>query len=125
MAQEHCAIMGGYLAFPMNAEENSFINQMAKNQQVWLGGDLIGHNGIFFTSGSAPEGDRAIVQTFWRSGEPNNPVIEQCIQMLSGAVWNDRGCALLYSFVCQFPYAGACVGLPHPAFPDLKCFKKV
>ncbi|XP_018019797.1 mannose-binding protein C-like [Hyalella azteca] len=124
LARTHCGNLGGYLAFPMDDQENSFIRQLVKAQYAWLGGDMIGRNGTFLTSGSAPEGARPIRQTFWNTGEPNNPINEQCIMMIGSGKWNDGSCGSSYNFVCQFPYAGACMWLPHPAFHDLQCYRK-
>ncbi|KAF2352077.1 C-type lectin-like [Trinorchestia longiramus] len=121
-ALQHCQDMGFFLALPQNENENNFLKEM-NPLGLWLGADVIGHNG-FYTSGSPPQGDRQVLYSSWGSGEPNNPDTEQCALQLDKGTWNDMACSSAQTFVCQFPFSGACSALPISATPDLTCYRR-
>nr|XP_060625027.1 pulmonary surfactant-associated protein D-like [Anolis sagrei ordinatus] len=98
-AQAHCVHMGGTLAVPRNAAENSALQQIV----TW-------HNAraVLGISDRATEGKfedlkgQVIEYSNWASGEPNDAGNEDCAEMHPDGKWHDRGCALEWLVICEF-----------------------
>jgi hypothetical protein len=101
-AKSGCQKVGGYLAVPMNAKENSALWNIVKQknyQNSWIG--LTRHdkdNKFYTTKGKKPS------YTNWSPGEPNSNS-ERCAHMWShrDGTWNDAGCHNQFHFICHQP----------------------
>ncbi|KAM9197406.1 mannose-binding protein C [Dugong dugon] len=92
-----CAQYRASVATPRNAEENTAIHNVAKDE-AFLGitdkesegqfVDLIG---------------RHLTYSNWKNDEPNNAGNEDCVILLSDGKWNDISCSVSHLAVCEFP----------------------
>ncbi|XP_041096216.1 macrophage mannose receptor 1-like [Polyodon spathula] len=110
-AELFCLSVGGNLASVHSIEENNFIQNLinkndASNTITWLGGsDCFKEGSWYWTDGSKWD------YNIWNKGEPNNFLVENCLQINFGAPggWNDMACLNLYPFVCvyknNYPFA--------------------
>ncbi|CAB4007499.1 Hypothetical predicted protein, partial [Paramuricea clavata] len=99
-ARASCRKLGGDLAVLSNHKENNAVWNIVKQKQ--LGNPFIGlvrnQDKKFYTvQGVKPS------YINWYSGEPNNPHLEQCGQLLihHNGQWNDVSCNSKYHFICQ------------------------
>uniref|UniRef100_A0A8D2JCQ3 C-type lectin domain-containing protein n=1 Tax=Varanus komodoensis TaxID=61221 RepID=A0A8D2JCQ3_VARKO len=96
---EHCSRMGGTLAMPRNAAENSAIQQIVvwHNKRAVLGITDRSTEGRF----EYPDGN-AISYSNWAPGEPNSAGNEDCVEVHPDAKWHDRSCFLEFLILCEF-----------------------
>lgn len=94
-----------------SASENSYINSIISNGNVWLGGTdqsaegtWLWYDGEQFWQG---EDDGVPVNSLysnWNNNEPNQSGDEDCLEMrLSGGNWNDLRCTNNLRYVCEGP----------------------
>jgi hypothetical protein len=104
-ARTHCQQqLLGELVHVGDAAENAFV-QAHVGDDSWLGGNDVAVAGTwrwsddasqFWVSGATPS------YANWASGEPNNGSgNEQCAQMYTSGLWDDRACADQLAFVCE------------------------
>ncbi|XP_034993959.1 pulmonary surfactant-associated protein D-like isoform X1 [Zootoca vivipara] len=98
-ARETCSRLGGALAFPRNAAENSALQKIVTwhNRRAVLGINDMATEGRFENL----NGD-AIAYSNWARGEPNNLGNEDCVEMHEDGKWHDRGCTLEWLVICEF-----------------------
>ncbi|XP_033004646.1 pulmonary surfactant-associated protein D-like [Lacerta agilis] len=98
-ARETCSRMGGALAFPRNAAENSALQKIVTwyNRRAVLGINDMAAEGRFVNL----NGD-VIGYSNWAQGEPNNLGNEDCVEMHQDGKWHDRGCTLEWLVICEF-----------------------
>ncbi|XP_063289939.1 pulmonary surfactant-associated protein D-like [Pelobates fuscus] len=95
-----CSSAGGQLASPTNAEENQAVLSLdlLNNKSAFLGINDIQTEGTF----RYPNG---VIIRFsnWYTGEPNDTSgNEDCVEMYSSGLWNDRSCAEIRLVICEF-----------------------
>ncbi|XP_053243407.1 pulmonary surfactant-associated protein D-like [Podarcis raffonei] len=98
-AHETCLRMGGALAFPRNAAENSALQKIVTwyNRRAVLGINDMATEGRFeYLNGDV------IGYSNWAPGEPNNLGNEDCVEMHQDGKWHDRGCTLEWLVICEF-----------------------
>ncbi|XP_062989368.1 pulmonary surfactant-associated protein D-like [Elgaria multicarinata webbii] len=98
-AKASCSHMGGAVAVPRDAAENSALQQMVSwhNKRVVLGIHDMGTEGRFeYLDG------QVIGYSNWAPGEPNNVGNEDCVEMHPDGTWHDRSCAIPWLIVCEF-----------------------
>ncbi|XP_007942212.1 mannose-binding protein C [Orycteropus afer afer] len=93
-----CAKYQATVATPMNAEENTAIQKVAK-EETFLG-----------ITDEATEGQfvdltgKRLTYVNWNSGEPNDSdSAEDCVILLKDGKWNDISCSSSFVAVCEFP----------------------
>ncbi|KAF7247294.1 Pulmonary surfactant-associated protein D [Varanus komodoensis] len=98
-ATASCSRMGGTLAMPRNAAENSAIQQIVvwHNKRAVLGITDRSTEGRF----EYPDGN-AISYSNWAPGEPNSAGNEDCVEVHPDAKWHDRSCFLEFLILCEF-----------------------
>ena len=110
-AQEECSNNNADLASVTSSEENRFINQLAGNATIWIGGNDRETEGTFTWSDGSPWNITKLKE-FWAPGEPSNTIQdtprtylyldEDCVEQTeSGSRWYDAPCNWEYSFVCK------------------------
>nr|XP_028585043.1 pulmonary surfactant-associated protein D-like [Podarcis muralis] len=98
-ARETCLRMGGALASPRNAAENSALQKIVTwyNRRAVLGINDMATEGRFeYLNGDV------IGYSNWAPGEPNNLGNEDCVEMHQDGKWHDRGCTLEWLVICEF-----------------------
>ncbi|XP_003783819.1 mannose-binding protein C [Otolemur garnettii] len=93
-----CAQFQASVATPRNAEENTAIHNLAK-EEAFLGITNERTEGQFVDlTGST------LTYTNWNEGEPNNAGSEEhCTVLLKNGRWNDIKCSSSFLAVCEFP----------------------
>ncbi|XP_056386952.1 pulmonary surfactant-associated protein A-like isoform X3 [Hyla sarda] len=94
-----CENVGGSIARPLNAAENSAIVNILKqyNRYAYLG----------IIEGATP-GDfhyldgQHVNYTNWRRNEPSGKGKENCVEMYTDGTWNDKACNQYRLTVCEF-----------------------
>ncbi|XP_046707149.1 galactose-specific lectin nattectin-like [Silurus meridionalis] len=99
-AEQNCVNMGGHLASVHNKEEYAFIQGLIlkitlSNKLTWIGANKIDTVSIWFWSDGS-----TFDYTFWSPGQPDNLMVENCLQMNYGGCWNNAPCSYLYSSIC-------------------------
>ncbi|XP_045423785.1 mannose-binding protein C [Lemur catta] len=93
-----CAQLQGSVATPRNAEENTAIQNLVK-EDAFLGITDKKTEGQFVDL----TGNR-VTYTNWNDGEPNNAGSgEDCTVLLRNGRWNDAPCSSSFLAVCEFP----------------------
>ncbi|KAM4030346.1 pulmonary surfactant-associated protein A-like [Anomaloglossus baeobatrachus] len=94
-----CENVGGSIATPMNAAENSAILTILKlhNRYAYLG----------IIEGETPGdfqdlGGQHVNYTNWRKNEPSGKGKENCVEMFTDGTWNDKACNQNRLTVCEF-----------------------
>ncbi|KAF7706246.1 hypothetical protein HF521_019500, partial [Silurus meridionalis] len=83
-AEQNCVNMGGHLASVHNKEEYAFIQGLIlkitlSNKLTWIGANKIDTVSIWFWSDGS-----TFDYTFWSPGQPDNLMVENCLQMNYG-----------------------------------------
>ncbi|XP_071544757.1 uncharacterized protein [Panulirus ornatus] len=110
-----CQVVGGELAVPREAEENTWLYNSSKimadtcsagqgSVYLWLGANDEDSEGRWVHWGS---GQPLEWLGPWRGGAPNGDTVENCLVMLDGkypSYWSDIACLETYSFcvACEF-----------------------
>nr|XP_016851018.1 PREDICTED: pulmonary surfactant-associated protein D isoform X2 [Anolis carolinensis] len=98
-AQANCEHMGGTLAVPRNAAENSALHQIV----AWHNGRAVLGINDRATEGKFEDLNGQVIEySNWAPGEPNNVGNEDCAEMHPDGKWHDRGCALEWLVICEF-----------------------
>ncbi|XP_004369948.1 mannose-binding protein C [Trichechus manatus latirostris] len=92
-----CAQYRGSVATPRNAEENTAIQNVAKDE-AFLGITDEETEGQFVDLTG-----RHLTYSNWSNDEPNNAGNEDCVMLLSDGKWNDISCSVSHLAVCEFP----------------------
>jgi hypothetical protein len=118
-AQQDCEMRGAQLAAMESAAENEALAEAAASMSltsgnVWLGGtrteDFIwswSTGAVFWRGGREGEAEPGAF-VLWQAGEPNNSQSrteepEACLALTAeGADWNDRACALMLPYLCEW-----------------------
>ena len=86
-AESICVGIGGHLVTIDDAAENDFIRGLFPSGNILLGYNDKAVEGTFvWADGSASS------YTNWNVGEPNNGTSEDCAEMYTTGLWNDRRC---------------------------------
>ncbi|XP_076054338.1 uncharacterized protein LOC143033024 isoform X2 [Oratosquilla oratoria] len=95
-AVEKCKLLGFHAAIlvPISEEENNFISELTQ-EDVWLGLHDKAGEGEF-----TDENGAAAIYFNWDDGEPNDLVVEDCVQRLGTGKWNDLYCGTPLKFAC-------------------------
>ncbi|XP_044276259.1 pulmonary surfactant-associated protein A-like [Varanus komodoensis] len=94
-----CQNSGGSIAKPMNQKENDAVWAIVKenNQYAYLGIQESPVPGQFeYLDGMA------VNYTNWRQYEPNGNGAENCVEMHTDGLWNDKNCNQYRLTVCEF-----------------------
>ncbi|XP_077310058.1 pulmonary surfactant-associated protein D-like [Lithobates pipiens] len=101
-AQNICKEVGGSLATPRNAEENSAILEIINTK----GGSIPAFLGV---TSSQVEGTftyltgEKVIFTNWGALQPDDYMHnEDCVQMWNNGYWNDIQCSAKYLVICEF-----------------------
>ncbi|KAM6184824.1 mannose-binding protein C [Rhynchocyon petersi] len=96
--QAVCAQHQASVATPRNAEENSAIHRLGK-EDIFLGITDKATEGQFVDLAG-----RRLTYQNWADGEPNDAESgEDCVVMLKNGKWNDISCSSSFKVVCEFP----------------------
>ncbi|KAM4852470.1 mannose-binding protein A-like isoform 1-T2 [Thomomys bottae] len=94
-----CEELGATVAVPKNAEENTAIQNLAKDN-TFLGITDVEVEGKF----TYVEGGGRLVYSNWKENEPNDHSSgEDCVCMRVDGLWNDISCLASLNFICEFP----------------------
>ncbi|XP_051837935.1 pulmonary surfactant-associated protein A-like [Antechinus flavipes] len=94
-----CAMAGGAIATPRNAEENSAIMGLVQkyNTYAYLGLVEGKKPGKFFYLNGSP-----VNYTNWYPGEPAGKGREPCVEVYKDGTWNDKSCLQYRLLICEF-----------------------
>eukprot|EP00117_Sycon_ciliatum_P007514 scpid20721/ scgid10588/ Macrophage mannose receptor 1; C-type lectin domain family 13 member D; C-type lectin domain family 13 member D-like; Macrophage mannose receptor 1-like protein 1 len=104
-ARQWCITHNAELVNIMSAVENKLVVQIAsgllgRTSSYWIGlNDMQTQGQYSWSTGNT------LVYNNWRSGEPNNPLDEDCVEMDDSSYWNDQGCSTQRSFICKKPFS--------------------
>uniref|UniRef100_A0A8D0BQX3 C-type lectin domain-containing protein n=1 Tax=Salvator merianae TaxID=96440 RepID=A0A8D0BQX3_SALMN len=94
-----CQNVGGYIATPLNKEENDAVQGIAMegNQYTYLGIMQNSSTGTFeYLDGTT------VNYTNWSRNEPNGNGKENCVEMYTNGKWNDKRCNENRLTICEF-----------------------
>ncbi|XP_060579261.1 low affinity immunoglobulin epsilon Fc receptor-like [Ruditapes philippinarum] len=94
-----CELDGAYLAEIGDEKENTFIHGLVTdNKGIWIGGTDLSTEGEWIWINSHSD----MTYTKWRPTEPNNSGHdENCLEMDTHGLWNDRPCHYIQKYVCE------------------------
>lgn len=96
-AKAICDSLGGYLAIPNSAAENTFLRSLASGASTWIGitDELV--EGKFLNSKSD-----TLTYLNWKSGQPDNANNEDYVFMDGSGLWNAATNNNLFYFIIEF-----------------------
>ncbi|KAJ1172762.1 hypothetical protein NDU88_004604 [Pleurodeles waltl] len=95
-AKQFCLNHGAHLVIINDQEEQTFLGKNLNNKVHWIGFSDSGKEGEWrWVDGSAP------TFTFWKIGEPNNLVDEDCATLCTTGKWNDLRCNSNCHWICK------------------------
>ena len=102
-AKSKCESDGTLLAVPRSKEENKFIADLKKTDQLWIGVNDLDEENKFITVEGNP-----VSYTNWLDGEPNNSNNEDGVELNWGkhGYWNDQKITKRNPFVCLYRIPG-------------------
>ncbi len=120
-ARRACRAQGAQLVVVDSQQEDEQLIQWVEFLElgrVWLGLDDLDGEGVLRWGDGRVQND-AEDHHNWKSGEPNDFEGEDCVELVDGE-WNDRGCELRASYVCERPLVGQAqdCALMRPVYRD-------
>ncbi|CAC5368940.1 MRC [Mytilus coruscus] len=105
-AERYCRSEGSFLVNINDDNENNWVMSKLKEAKInsaWLGATECDSDKWIWVFDFAP------VKYFkWDSNEPNGGTVENCLEMYSKGVWNDRPCKTTLDFVCKKHVINGC-----------------
>ena len=100
-AQDYCLSMGMHLASIHSEDENiEAVTLSAAYTPVWIGGYSVDQTNYDFTWTDGSQWN----YTNWNTNEPNDwGGNEDCVQLLSSGLWNDKACSTSLNALCRVP----------------------
>lgn len=96
-AKAICDSLGGYLAIPNNASENTFLRTLAAGTSTWIGISDESVEGKFISALSD-----TVAYFNWKAGQPDNLNNEDFVFMDASGLWNDATNDNLFNFIIEF-----------------------
>lgn len=96
-SKSHKRFLGGYLAIPNNASENTFLKTLAAGASTWIGIFDELDEGKFITH----KGDTLTYKN-WKTGQPDNTNNEDYVFLDASGQWSDANNDLLFYFIIEF-----------------------
>ncbi|XP_062605322.1 hepatic lectin-like [Saccostrea cucullata] len=97
-AKASCIWMEAHLLEIENEAEQNLIQNKASGDRWWMGGTDEESEGTFIWVHS----NTTLSYTNWLQGEPSNgDTGENCVEMLTEGVWNDKNCDSSTYYICE------------------------
>ncbi|XP_055006256.1 C-type lectin domain family 17, member A-like [Boleophthalmus pectinirostris] len=101
-SRQQCEELGASLVIISSPEEQAFVSELTP-QSVWIGLTDRETEGVWkWVNGEA------VNTTHWRPNQPDNWREEDCGEISSYKLWNDRDCSEKKHFVCEKQIPGVC-----------------
>lgn len=95
-AEEMCREKGSHLVVITSQAEQDFILSHYNNNEYWIGLTDLEKEGTFKWVDGTP-----LSYTFWKAGEPNNLITEDCAHVSTNGKWNDNFCHWKLHALCE------------------------
>ncbi|XP_056005460.1 hepatic lectin-like [Ostrea edulis] len=100
-AKEYCLAMAYHLLEIASVEENTFIDGLAQNNQVWIGlyGETMSPDAYVWNFSMRRPQDYNYMN--WANSEPSTFSNENCVVFEFDGSWNNINCKFEKAFVCE------------------------